>query len=61
MNLPIIPLQNASGINGASVVIVPDNTGKNTSPAAILAATLMFRFPLSNKQSFAYPKLRKAE
>ena len=47
MNLPIIPGQKAKGINGANVVMVPLNTGKNTSPAAFLAATLISSFPLS--------------
>ena len=41
MNLPTIPFQNANGIKGASVVIVPDKTGRNTSPAAFFAASLM--------------------
>ena len=39
--------QNASGIKGASVVIVPENTGKNTSPAAIFAALAIGTFPLA--------------
>ena len=43
----MIPGQNAKGINGAKVVIVPLNTGKNTSPAAFLAAVLISTFPLS--------------
>ena len=41
MNLPTIPFQNANGIKGARVVIVPDKTGRNTSPAAFFAASLM--------------------
>src|SRR6185312_10008194 len=44
---PITLFQNASGINGASVVIVPENTGKNTSPAAILAALAIGTLPLA--------------
>ena len=28
MNLPITPCQNTKRINGAKVVIVPENTGK---------------------------------
>ncbi|MNZ61399.1 hypothetical protein D3C78_794950 [compost metagenome] len=47
MNFPITPCQKANGINGASVVNVPDNTGKNTSPVAILAACLIGIRPLS--------------
>ena len=43
----MIPFQNANGINGASVVNVPDNTGKNISPAAIFAAFFISTFPLS--------------
>ena len=39
MNLPMIPGQNSKGINGASVVTVPANTGTNTSPAAKRAAS----------------------
>src|SRR5579862_2204654 len=45
MNLPMMPGQNNNGKNGASVVSVPDNTGINTSPAAILAAMVEFIFP----------------
>ena len=37
MNLPTTPCQNANGKNGASVVSVPDKTGRNTSPAAFFA------------------------
>ena len=48
MNLPITPGQKANGTNGASTTSVPDNTGKNTSPAAILAALRMGTLPLSN-------------
>ena len=46
MNLPIIPGQNNKGKNGAKVVIVPANTGTNTSPAAILADVVAVSFPL---------------
>src|SRR5688572_20448488 len=46
MNSPMSPSQNASGINGASVVSVPDNTGTNTSPAAAFAAFAIGTFPL---------------
>ena len=45
MNLPIIPFQNARGTNGARVVIVPANTGTNTSPAACLAAVTKGTLP----------------
>ena len=48
MNLPITPGQKANGTKGASTTSVPDNTGKNTSPAAILAALRMGTLPLSN-------------
>jgi hypothetical protein len=48
IKLPMSPGQNASGIKGAKEVSVPLNTGKNTSPAAILAAFLIGTFPLSN-------------
>ena len=47
MNSPITPFQKASGINGANVVAVPLNTGKNTSPAAIFAAFFIGTLPLS--------------
>ena len=47
INLPITPCQNASGINGARVVMVPAKTGRNTSPAAIFAAFLIGTFPLA--------------
>src|SRR5690606_21084881 len=47
INLPIIPFQNASGTNGARVVSVPDNTGRKTSPVAILAALTIFILALS--------------
>ena len=50
MNLPIMPVQKAKGIKGAKVVIVPVSTGKNTSPAAILAAVLISRLPLANNR-----------
>ena len=40
MNLPITPGQNNNGKKGANVVSVPANTGRNTSPAANLAAWL---------------------
>src|SRR3954470_13085769 len=46
MNLPIMPGQNNSGKNGASVVKVPASTGTNTSPAAIFAAMVEDSFPL---------------
>ena len=46
MNLPIIPGQNNNGKKGASVVMVPANTGINTSPAAILAEVVAVNFPL---------------
>src|SRR5689334_14210057 len=48
MKLPITPGQKASGMNGASTTSVPDNTGRNTSPAAILAALRIGTLPLSN-------------
>ena len=38
INFPTTPGQNKRGKKGASVVKVPANTGKNTSPAAYLAA-----------------------
>ncbi|OIQ69165.1 hypothetical protein GALL_492360 [mine drainage metagenome] len=44
---PIRLFQNARGIKGASVVIVPEKTGKNTSPAAIFAAFLIGTAPLA--------------
>ena len=47
MNLPMIPGQNASGINGESVVSVPESTGRKTSPVAILAALMIGTFPLA--------------
>ena len=47
MNFPITPPQNASGTNGASVVAVPERTGKKISPAAFFAAIFMGTFPLS--------------
>ncbi len=50
MNLPIIPFQKSNGTNGASVVRVPLNTGKNTSPVAILAAILISRLPFSKSR-----------
>lgn len=37
----MIPSQNASGINGASVVSVPESTGRKTSPAASFAAFII--------------------
>ena len=46
MNLPMIPGQNNNGKKGASVVIVPANTGINTSPAAIFAEVVAVNFPL---------------
>ena len=46
INLPMIPGQNRSGKNGASVVTVPASTGIKTSPAAIFAALLTLNFPL---------------
>ena len=46
MNLPITPGQNAKGTKGASVVMVPEKTGKNTSPVACFAACLIGIFPL---------------
>ena len=45
-----MPVQKAKGIKGAKVVIVPVSTGKNTSPAAILAAVLISRLPLANNR-----------
>lgn len=45
--MPIKLFQKASGTKGAKVVIVPENTGRNTSPAAILAASLIGTFPLA--------------
>ena len=47
MNFPITPSQNARGTNGASVVAVPDKTGRKISPAAFFAAILIGTFPLS--------------
>ena len=47
MNLPMMPGQNNSGTNGASVVNVPENTGKKTSPVACFAAFLIGTLPLS--------------
>ena len=38
MNFPMMPGQNKSGKKGAKVVTVPERTGTNISPAAILAA-----------------------
>ncbi len=46
MNLPMIPGQNNNGKNGAKVVMVPANTGINTSPAAILADVVAVSLPL---------------
>ena len=46
MNLPMIPGQNNNGKNGAKVVMVPANTGINTSPAAILAEVVAVSLPL---------------
>ena len=46
INLPMIPGQNRSGKNGASVVMVPASTGIKTSPAAIFAALLTLNLPL---------------
>ena len=46
MNLPMIPGQNNNGKNGAKVVMVPANTGINTSPAAILAEVVAVNLPL---------------
>ena len=46
MKCPIKLFQNAKGMKGASVVIVPENTGINTSPAAILAALAIGTAPL---------------
>ena len=46
MNLPMIPGQNSNGKNGAKVVMVPANTGINTSPAAILAEVVAVNLPL---------------
>ena len=42
-----MPFQNNKGINGAKVVRVPEKTGKNTSPAAILAASTILLLPFS--------------
>src|SRR5690349_18105784 len=47
INSPIIPGQNNKGKKGANVVKVPDNTGKNTSPVATLAACTIGTLPLS--------------
>ncbi len=47
INSPIVPGQKASGTNGASTTSVPESTGRNTSPAAILAALRMGTLPLS--------------
>ena len=47
INEPIIPGQNNKGKNGAKVVIVPASTGRNTSPAAFLAAVLIGTFPFA--------------
>ena len=47
MKLPIMPFQNNKGTKGARVVKVPANTGRKTSPAAILAASIMLRLPFS--------------
>src|SRR6201996_6074083 len=44
---PIKLFQNAKGTNGAKVVMVPENTGINTSPAAILAALVIGIAPLA--------------
>ena len=46
MNFPTMPFQNAKGMKGARVVIVPDKTGRKTSPAAFFAASLMGNFSL---------------
>ena len=48
MNFPMIPGQKAKGTKGANVVMVPENTGRNTSPAALLAASLMGTLPFLN-------------
>ncbi len=48
MNFPITPGQKARGTKGANTTKVPDNTGMNTSPAAIFAALRIGTFPLSN-------------
>ena len=50
MNFPIVPCQNANGKNGASVVKVPDKTGKNTSPAASLAAFMIGILPFAKSR-----------
>ena len=42
----MIPGQNNKGKNGAKVVMVPANTGINTSPAAILAEVVAVSLPL---------------
>ena len=42
----MIPGQNNNGKNGAKVVMVPANTGINTSPAAILAEVVAVSLPL---------------
>ena len=44
----MMPGQKASGTNGISVVAVPANTGRKTSPVAILAACAIGILPLSN-------------
>ena len=43
INLPTMPGQNASGKNGAMVVSVPVKIGRNTSPAAIFAASIILK------------------
>jgi len=42
----MIPGQNNNGKKGAKVVMVPANTGMNTSPAAILAEVVAVNLPL---------------
>ena len=44
MNSPMMPGQNMSGTNGATLTSVPLNTGKKTSPAAFFTAKLMGMF-----------------
>ena len=42
----MIPGQNNKGKKGANVVMVPANTGTNTSPAAIFADVVAVNLPL---------------
>src|SRR5438045_1116114 len=48
MNLPMMPGQKSRGKKGARVVNVPDNTGTNTSPAAMRAAMAEEYLPFSS-------------